>query len=173
MDYRMVVDSELLELSVPDRYFSYAEAYGSAAKSTTEKMCTDESESKWANAAVALMLSAHAVELFLKGAIFNDNPSAKVGHHNIEELYEVYCQIYTFEEFFFDMPFKTEYLGMTDEEVEALKKSRPPTPSVLYRYPTATGNKEWVGAYGFEASSFIPVLEQLLNDFGRLRKCIT
>lgn len=135
-------------------------------------MCSDESESKWANAAVALMLSAHAVELFLKGAIFNKDPSAKVDHHNIEELYEIYCNIYTAEDFYFDMPFKTEYSGMSEEEVETPKKSNPPAPSVLYRYPTATGNKEWEGAYGFEASTFLPVLDQLLNDFRMLRKCI-
>lgn len=168
----MLVDSDLLELGVPDRYFSYAEAYGGGAQSITEKMLAIESESNWANAAVVLMLSAHSVELFLKGAIFKNDPSAKVGHHNIEELYESYCKIYTDKKFDFDMPFKTEHLGMSETEIEALKKSKPPTPSVLYRYPTASGNKEWEGAYGFEEISFLPVIEQLLKDIVRLRKCI-
>lgn len=150
----MLVDSDLLELRVPERYFAYAESYGGGAQSITEKMLDVESESNWPNAAVVLMLSAHSVELFLKGAIFKNDALAKVGHHNIEELYEIYCSIYTTDEFNFDMPLKTEYLGMSEAKIMALKKSKPPTPSVLYRYPTASGNKEWEGAFGFEASYF-------------------
>ncbi len=71
------------------------------------------------------------------------------------------------------MPFQTEYLGMSEEEIEALKENKRPTPSVLYRYPTKTGKVEWEGAYGFEASSFLPVISGLLEDYRRLRECLT
>jgi len=173
MNYTMVVDSELLKLGIPDRFFEYSESYGNGAKALVEKMATDNSQATWPNAAVVLMLSVHSVELFLKGAIFIDNSKANINHHNIESLFEMYCQIYKEEKYNFDMPFKTEYLGMSEAEIEVLKENKRPTPSVLYRYPTASGEAEWEGAYGFEVSSFVPVIFQLLEDYRRLRKCFT
>lgn len=169
----MIVDSELLELSIPDRFFKYSESYGNGAKALVEKMVSDNSQATWPNAAVVLMLSVHSVELFLKGAIFKSDSKAKIAHHNIESLFEKYCQIYKEEKYYFDMPFKTEYLGMSEEEIEVLKENKRPTPSVLYRYPTETGEVEWEGAYGFEASSFSPVISCLLQDYQRLRKLFT
>jgi hypothetical protein len=167
----MVVDSELVGMSIPARYFAYAEAYGDGAISITEKMISDESQSTWVNSAVVLMLSAHAVELFLKGALFKSDPTAKINHHNIEELYSLYCETYRKTEFEFYMPFKTEYPGMSEAEIESLKECKSPKPSVLYRYPTANGNTKWEGAFGFQASSFLQTLRQLKSDFSRLSKC--
>lgn len=139
----------------------------------TEKMISDDSQYTWPNAAVVLMLSVHAVELFLKGALFKNNPDAKLNHHNIEELYSLYCNSYRTAEFKFYMPFKTSNPGAVEAEVEALKEHKSPMPSVLYRYPTANGNTEWEGAFGFEASSFLPVLKQLNSDFSRLKTHFT
>lgn len=169
----MVVDSDLFELSIPDRFFEYSVSYGNGAKALVEKMAYDNNQATWANAAVVLMLSAHSVELFLKGAIFIDNPKANLKHHNIESLFEMYRRIYKEEKYNFNMPFKTEYVGMSEIEIEALKNNKRPTPSVLYRYPAESGETEWEGAYGFEALSFIPVISQLLEDYCRLRKCFT
>lgn len=169
----MVVDSELLGLSVPARFFAYAEAYGNGAKSITETMATDDAHVNWPNAAVVLMLSAHAVELFLKGALFRKDPAADLKNHNLDKLHDLYCQTYAGKEHAFIMPFKTEYLGMSEAEIEVMKKRKSPMPSVLYRYPTENGTTEWGGAYGFEASSFLPVIEQLLDDFSRLKRCFT
>jgi hypothetical protein len=169
----MVVDSELLELSIPDRFFAYAEAYSNGAKALTEKMASDDSPSNWPNAAVVLMLSAHSVELFLKGALFTKDPKAKINHHNIDVLFDLYCQNYTDGKFSFEMPFKTEYLSISEAEIKALREHTSLTPSVLYRYPTASGELEWGGAYGFEVSSFLPVLNKLITDFQRLRECLT
>lgn len=173
MDYRMVVDSELLDLSIPQRFISYAKAYCNGAIALTEKMITDITQSNWPNAAVVLMLSSHSVELFLKGALFAKNPTAKMDHHKIEVLFDLYCQEFPDDRFTFDMPFKTEYLGVSEAEILVLKKQNYPTPSVYYRYPTKTGEREWEGAAGFEAPSFLPVLEQLIEDYRRLEKCIT
>mgnify|MGYP003571053917 FL=1 len=173
MNYTLVVDSELLKLSIPDRFFEYAESYGNGAKALAEKMVFDKDEATWPNAAVVLMLSAHSVELFMKGAIFKFDSKAKIGNHNIDALLEKYCQTYREERYYFDMPFKTEYPGMSEEEIEALKENKRPTPSVLYRYPTETGESEWKGSYGFEASSFLPIISGLLQDYRRLRKCFT
>ena len=173
MNYTMVVDSELLKLSIPDRFFEYSESYGNGAKALVEKMISDKSETTWPNAAVVLMLSVHSVELFIKGAIFNNDSKANIGNHNIESLFKKYCEIYQDEKYYFDMPFTTEYQGMSEEEIEALKENKRPTPSVLYRYPTKTGEVEWEGAYGFEPNSFLPVISGLLQDYQRLRECFT
>jgi len=169
----MVVDLDLQRLSIPDRFFEYSVSYGNGAKALAEKMASDSDQTTWANAAVVLMLSAHSVELFLKGAIFIDNPKADLNHHNIESLFEMYRRIYREEKYYFNMPFKTEYVCMSEAEIKALEKIKRPTPSVLYRYPAVSGEEVWEGVYGFEALSFVPVISQLLEDYCRLRKCFT
>lgn len=170
----MVGDSDLTNLSIPERYFAYAEAYGNAARALTEKMISDSEQSNWPNAAVVLMLSVHAVELFLKGAIFSKDPESKVITHDIDKLAELYSNEFPDEKCAFNMPFKTEYLGMSEAEIEVIKQQlKSPAPSVLYRHPTASGKEEWKGAYGFEPNSFFPVVDELLNDFARLKKCFT
>jgi len=88
MNYTMVVDSELLKLGIPDRFFEYSESYGNGAKALAEKMAFDKNEATWPNAAVVLMLSVHSVELFMKGAIFKFDSKAKIAHHNIDALFE-------------------------------------------------------------------------------------
>ncbi len=174
MDYKMVVDSDLVNLSMPERYFAYAEAYGNAARALTHQMISDPEQSNWPNAAVVLMLSVHAVELFLKGAIFSKDTESKVNHHDIDELADLYSKEFPDEKCAFSMPFKTEYLGMSEAEIEVIKQqSKLPAPSVLFRYPTASGKEEWKGAYGFEPNSFFSVIEGLLNDFAKLKKCFT
>lgn len=170
----MVVDSELLDLSISDRFFVYAEAYCNAATALTKQMTEESNQLNWPNATVVLMLSAHAVELFLKGAIYLKDLKANVNHHNIDKLAEIYSQKYTGSTFYFDIPFKTEYPGKSDAEIKTLKnQSNFPTSSMLYRYPTATSEEEWNGAYGFEPYSFLAVLKQLTNDFSRVKKCFT
>ncbi|WP_141674177.1 hypothetical protein [Dissulfuribacter thermophilus] len=178
----MMTDLELLKLSIPDRYFKYSKAYGSAAKILAERIVKDKDQATWPNAAVILMLTAHSVELFLKGAILKKDSKAdrKIRHHHIESLYEMYCEIYKDEKYSFNLPFKTEYLGMSQAEIDVLKKNRNKKnrnkysePSVLYRYPTASGESEWEGVYAFEASSFFSKICQLLEDIHRLRKSFT
>jgi hypothetical protein len=63
---------------------------------------------------------------------------------------------------------------MSEAEVQIFKKEqKPPAPSVLYRYPTRTGKAEWDGAFGFEESSYLPVVLKLSEHIARLRECIT
>ncbi len=155
MNYKMVVDSDLLNLSIPERYFAYAEAYGNAARALTRQMISNSEQSNWPNAAVVLMLSVHAVELFLKGAIFSKDAEEKVNHHDIDELAKLYSKEFPDEKCAFNMPFKTEYLGMSEAEIEAIKQQlKSPASSILYRYPTASGKEEWKGVYGLSQTLF-------------------
>jgi len=170
----MVVDSELLNLSIPERYLEYSEAYLNSASTLNSAMLSGQQENSWPNAAVVLMLSAHAVELFLKGAMYFKDANAHIAHHNIETLYKTYLNEYKDQSYFFEMPFISEYPSMSEAEIQALQKEvKPPLPSILYRYPTESSTKEWGGAQGFEASSFSLILSKLQNDFKRLRNEIT
>jgi len=175
MEYRMVKDSELVGLSIPEKFLAYADAYCSAAIALTSQMASDPKEATWAKAAVVLMLSVHSAELLLKGMLLHKNPDFSINNtHDLEILYCMYERELPETKYSFDMPFKTDYQGMSKAEIQLFKKEqKPPAPSVLYRYPTKTGNTEWGGAFGFEASSYMPVVAQLSSDIARLRKCIT
>ncbi|WP_442498930.1 hypothetical protein [Methylobacter sp. sgz302048] len=175
MTYNMVVDSELVGLSIPEKFLAYSDAYCSAAIALTSQMASDPEKAAWAKAAVVLMLSAHSAELLLKGMLFHKDQNFKINNtHDLEKLYGMYQREFPESKYHFDMPFKTECQGMSEAEVEIFKKEqRPPAPSVLYRYPTKTGSAEWEGAFGFEASSYMRVVHALSKDIARLRECIT
>ncbi|OMH30220.1 hypothetical protein [Motiliproteus sp. MSK22-1] len=175
MNYKMVVNSDLLGQSIPERFIEYAEAYCNGAIALTDQMLRDDQKNTWANAAVVLMLSSHSVELLMKGMIFLRQPDRKLHNtHDLDGLFKIYNEVYSENEYSFDMPFKAEYLGMPEAEIEIFKKEKkPPVPSILYRYPTATGKAEWSGAFGFEVVLFAPTINQLLSDIVRLKICIS
>ncbi len=175
MTYDMVVDSELVGLSIPEKFLAYSDAYCSAAIALTSQMASNPEKAAWAKAAVVLMLSAHSAELLLKGMLFHKDQKCKINNtHDLEKLYSMYQREFPEAKYHFDMPFRTEYQGMSEAEIEIFKKEqRPPAPSVLYRYPTKTGSAEWGGVFGFEASSYMPVVRALSKDIARLRESIT
>lgn len=175
MTYNMVVDSDLVGLSIPEKFLAYSDAYCSAAIALTSQMASDPEKAAWAKAAVVLMLSAHSAELLLKAMLFHKDPNFEINStHDLEKLYRMYQREFPESMYGFTMPFKTEYPSMSEAEVKILKKKqKPPAPSVLYRYPTRTGKTEWQGVFGFEAGSYMPIVEALSEDIARLRKCIT
>ena len=175
MTDNMVVDSELIGLSIPEKFLAYSDAYCSAAIALTDQMASEPEKAAWAKAAVVLMLSAHSVELLLKGMLFHKDPNFKINNtHDLENLYDRYQREFPEPKYSFNMPFRTESQGMPEAEVEIFKKEqRPPAPSILYRYPTRNGKADWEGAYGFEASSYVRIVHALSEDIARLRECIT
>lgn len=154
-----------------ERHFLYADAYLSASEAVSLGMQKEDGARTWPNASVALMLAAHSLELFLKGAIFLSEPTANIGHHRIGDLYERYKALYPDSKFAFDPPFRTEYAGFSEVEVEALKQKQP-APSILYRYPVPRPGEEWGGVLAFEPDGFLLVLTQLRCDYGRIRNAI-
>lgn len=156
----MVIDSEIHHLAVPQRFFAYAHAYRNAAHALCVEMTSEDASHTWPNAAVVLLLAAHATELFIKGAILCRDSTAAIEYHRIDILSAEYRKLYPEPSFEWDIPFRTEYLGFAVAEIEALKKATP-VPSILYRYPVAKGGKEWMGAFAFQPSSFLEVLEQV------------
>lgn len=159
--FEMLVDSEIQHLPVSKRYVAYAEAYRTASVTFCQKMVEDPSSRNWPNAAVVLMLAAHAAELFLKGAIGHRDPQADVGNHNINNLAAKYVELYPDFSYEWEIPFMVEYLG-------GIKGEAPPLPSILYRYPVQKNGQEWNAMLGLDPAEFLPVLEQMGNDFVRI-----
>jgi hypothetical protein len=164
----MIGSWEMAGLSEPDRYFCFAEAYLQASIGTCHRMKDHESQRTWPNASVALMLAAHSVELFLKGAILRKGKDVARGH-KLEDLDEDYRAAYPEVRFAFERPFKTQYLGFTETEIEMVKKTGP-IPSIQFRYPVSKPGVEWQGVHAFEPNKFLTILEDLINSYIRLRR---
>lgn len=172
MNSKMVVDSEIIHLSIPHRYVLFAEAFAKTAESLTEKMMREEKENTWPNASVVLMNAVHAVELLLKGLLLKHDASVKLDTHDIEKLYEKYLVAYPDSSCSFEMPFTTNYGGLNETEINKLKK-KSPMPSILYRYPAKSGQIEWSGAQGFISELFISVIRKLISDIENIKGRIT
>jgi hypothetical protein len=167
VNWHLISDSSLKSLSVPKRFVEYAKAYRDAAEALCQKMVESQEARTWPNASVVLMLSAHAVELFIKGIVLARDSTAVLDGHQIDELEREYRSRFPEPSFEWNVPFKTDYSGIKVAEIEALRKTTP-VPSILYRYPVARGGNEWNGAFGFEAQSYMLVLRQLTHDFARI-----
>ena len=169
----MITNWEIKGLSDSERYFLYADSYLHASRSLTLRMREDETERTWPLASVALMLAAHSVELFLKGALISRAPDLLAGikgpdRHRINILAEAYFRAFPEDDFAFAVPFQSEYPDITDEEIANLKKEEP-VPSILYRYPIESPGKEWPGLQGFEPQGFLEMLVELRESYERIR----
>lgn len=149
------------------RFLLYADAYLKASQSVCFRMRDEEPENTWPNAAVAMMLAAHATELFLKGAIVSREPEALVKVHRIAELAETYVRLFPEVDFAFDIPFQSEYVAFSEDEIAYIKKNEP-APSVLFRYPIRSQGVEWLGLQAFEPQEFLRLISELSDAFVRI-----
>lgn len=176
----MLTLSEFNHLDEPDQFFGYAEAYRYASDQLCRRMESDDSLYTWPNASVILMLAAHAVELFLKGALLKRN--VEMGGHDIQQLAEKYREVFTEPELAWDFPFASP-LSRT-ETIASMKQQWPdideaklkefmetaPAPSILYRYPVYRSGKKWRTLCGFTtATEFLSTLDQVDQDFKRIK----
>jgi hypothetical protein len=163
----LILDQSMRSLSIPQQFFAFANAYRNSAEALCERMINNESEGTWPNAAVVLMTAAHATELFLKGLILAKTPDADIQSHNIDLLARDFRRLYPEYETTWDIPFRTEFLGMDHQEVENLIRKQV-APSVRYRYPVTKDGNEWNGVSALRAATFKPVLQELQDTFQRL-----
>lgn len=106
---KMIGNWEIAHFDEPASFILYAEAYLQASRLVCLRMQEDNSDNTWPNAAVAMMLAAHSVELFLKGAIFSRDQNALTKTHSIDQLAKTYFRLLPEAEFSFDIPFQWEY----------------------------------------------------------------
>ena len=157
----MIGNWQISHVSESRRYVLYAHAYLNSALLSCEQMAAYVEQRTWPNATVVLMLAAHSVELFLKGAILARESHAKVSDHRIDPE----------PAFEFEVPFRTEYPNMSEEEKQTLKKTEP-VPSILFRYPVRKSGVEWEGIHAFEADSFLRILSSVANAYERISKAM-
>ncbi|WP_438864093.1 hypothetical protein [Neptunicella sp.] len=155
----------------PTRYFEFATSYLKASEDVCKRMNALEEENSWSNASVTLMLAAHSVELFIKGALIIRGYQDAWGH-TIDDLYDKYKITFPEEYFHFDCPFVTEYVGFGSEEIAIKKKTKHPQASVVFRYPLNKPGLEWDAVHGFEANGFLSILSELGNNYNRLKESL-
>lgn len=165
--WHMLTNSRLLSLPPPQQLDSLANAYLESAQSLCDALADDPKNATFEKGAVVLYLSAHAVELFLKGAILRKAPNETFAH-DLEHINNRYRALFPAKRFAFtSMPFTSEYPGMSKQEVAEVKREKP-DPSEMYRYPVSKTGEPWEAALGFEASSFSRSLSVLHADFARI-----
>lgn len=114
-----------------------------------------------------MFLSYHSVELFLKGVILLKNPNERL-HHNVEQYYKRYKNLYPGKKFRFDLPFTTNYTGFEPEEIEKLRKNTP-SQDQTNRYPIDKNGEEWNGIFSFDPDSFLKIISKLKENFKRIK----
>jgi hypothetical protein len=168
LKWNMLVPSPRGMASDADECFAFAGAYLDSALRLCVILARSHRKATFERASVVMFLAAHAVELFLKGAILRKRPDLHIGHHDLEQLHSTYTGLYRAKRFAFTrQPFQVEYLGMTPAEAREAKKSSPPIDQ-LYRYPKDKSGKPWAAAIGIEPSSCRKWLLELQADFTRL-----
>lgn len=157
---------EVASLSAPEQFSSFAAAYLDSAIRLCRVLTTSHRKATYERGSVVLYLAAHAVELFLKGAILRKAPNERF-NHGLEHLHNRYCKLYPAKKFQFEMPFLTNDSGMSKAEKKMIKELAAPVVQ-LYRYPQDKEGKPWLGLHAFEPNSFLQVLVTLQDSFGRL-----
>ena len=145
-----------------EQFAAYALAYLDSAQRLCDLLARSHLKATYERGAVVLFLAAHAVELFLKGAIVRKSPNERFSH-DLEHLARRYRALYPAKKFRLEIPFSTELPpGMTAEEKRQIMATHTP-PGELYRYPIDKKYKPWLGAYGIEPNS----LRQTILDPAR------
>lgn len=163
----MIGNWQMSNLSEPRKYIEFSEAYLQASTETCRSMLSNQTLMTWPNACVSLMLAAHSVELFLKGAILSKDPGRVKSNHKLDDFYEIYKSLFPDVSFSFEMPFRTEFIGVTEQENETLKKDQP-EPSIYFRYPVKKPGTEWNRLHGADPAEFLTVLESLKTAYQRI-----
>lgn len=165
----MIGSWELKHIDKPKQFIAFAKAYLESSSFLCSHLESATVEQVYPKACVILFLALHSIELFLKGAIINRLPDAKL-HHNVEILKRTYDDLYRGKQFFWDIPFKMEYVGFDPGEIKDLKNDIPF--DQIYRYPTTKQKEPWKVISGFDAALFGVNIENIKAVFLRLEKVI-
>jgi len=169
MKWNMLVDSEVVSLTVPEQFSAFSDAYLDSAIRLCTVLALSTKKATYVRGSVVLYLAFHATELFLKGAILNKALTENVGTtHNIEMLNNRYKNLYPAKRYQFQIPFTSEepdFSGIEPDKVKELKIKikgieRDSPHDQRYRYPQNKKGMPWHGAHGFEPSSFLRELKQ-------------
>lgn len=165
--WNLLTNASLSSLEPAKQFTSLAFAYLESAQTLCDALADSPSEATFEKGAAVLYLVAHAIELFLKGAIFRRAPQERLAH-DLEHIHNRYRALFPANRFALAaLPFSTEYPGMTKQEIAEAKREQP-DPNELYRYPVDKSGEPWEAALGFEAGSYSRALFKLRADFVRI-----
>lgn len=183
MNWNMDHSSEIEHLSASLQFLAFSDAYLASAAHLCSFLAKTPSESSYPRGAAVLSLVFHGIELFLKAAILQKDPTAQFNGksgHNLYHLSRRYADLYPEENFSFDVPFRAEEIdfGSLDpgiaEELKAFiaERERDTPADQVYRYPRDTNGNPWKTVFAFEASAFSVVISKAQLDIARLKESI-
>ncbi|MBI5047672.1 MAG: hypothetical protein HZB54_01790 [Deltaproteobacteria bacterium] len=154
---------EVSDRDVPMEFMKLALSYLEAAERLNSLMLEKAWPSNYYRGQAVLLLTFHAVELFLKGFILKLAPRAKVDGHSLAALTNKLKGLASDIEF--DPPFKVE--ALTPFLVLGAEAKEKKFHEVL-RYPINKKGKPWPGVRGFSTSSCNRMLKRVRADCERL-----
>lgn len=163
----LLTNAKLRSSSPENQFASLAFAYLDSARQLCDSLARAPADATFERSTVVLYLSAHAVELFLKGAIIRKSPLEHFGH-NLEQIYNRYRALFPAARFqLSNMPFGSEYVGLTSQEIAEVKREQPDA-SEQYRYPVNRAGAPWDAAIGFDTFSYCVTLFNMRTDFEKI-----
>jgi len=168
MKYKIITDNEIRILPIPEQFFRYADAYLMAAIRQCDFVAESQPDGRWSDATVALFQAAHAIELFLKGAILLRDPEANIAgpRHDISELHRTFRRLFPEPEFDWEVPFSAID---ADQDVPKVIKAERSSQSMLLRYPRNQKNGQWSQITAMEPMTFKADLLEWQERVVRLR----
>lgn len=177
----MLVDYEVVNLSVPEQFSVFSNAYLDSAIRLCTVLARSTKKATYVRGSVVLYLAFHATELFLKGAILKSVPEENVGStHNIGILNNRYKNLYQGKKYRFRLLFTSEEPDFSNIEPDKVKKykiiienmEKDNPHAQKFRYPQNKEGQPWSGPNGFEPSSFLRELKQLREQFNDISELI-
>jgi len=156
----MIGSWEIDELDRPTLDHRLAMAHLDSAIVVARGMSNGQLPATFSHSRVALSLTYHATELFLKAAILRKAALRNPCEHQVSKLWDEYREHYRSPEYDFEIPFSIGYLGFTAEEIERLVPEEPPLDQT-YRYHTDLKGNPWKGVHGFAVDPFVEAMQSL------------
>jgi len=170
----MITSTEITDYSEADLHYVLCMANMEGAQQLCRDMINGGFSGSFSHATVIMSLVHHGVELFLKYAICKANKKTPNNHY-IRGLLKEYDAAYPDECFRLDLPFVTQFIGHTEEEVQKLVKNEEQYKNrtdQMGRYHCDQFGLSWEGFYAFIPVSFLTKAESLTARFLILRSHI-
>lgn len=179
MQRKMVVLSDIQTQSLPRQFLIFSEAYIDTATRQCEYLARSQAEYNFAHGAAILYLTHHGLELFLKGAILENNGELNFREkgHDLPHLYKKYRELCSGKEYELAIPWSLEdsdyesfYDPVEAAKLRALKQKRPE--DQVLRYPTDKKTKAWNLLYGFKPILFLHEISVIREELERIKRIL-
>lgn len=151
-----VIDDNIGDYTKPQLFFRLAVAYAESSRHIVRSMIDDKLPATFAHAQTTHFLFDHALELFLKGAIYKSTGQIEKTHH-LQPLYGRYRNLYPKKKF-----------ELTGRILDAVKTDPASPHSEFPRYPVDTDGNIWQGYNAYTLEKWVVETDHLLADFNRL-----